>query len=53
MESQSNLVPKEILVVANIDQIGPATNSFLESAAANEIAGFLFSEMHVKKTRVG
>ena len=34
---------------ANIDQFGPATNSFLESPAANEIAGFLFSEMHVKE----
>ena len=41
---------KEIsVVVANIDQFGPATNRFLESPAANEIAGFIFSDMHVKE----
>ena len=41
---------KEIrVVVANIDQFGPATNRYLESPAANEIAGFVFSEMHVKE----
>ena len=28
---------------------GPATNVFLESPAANGIAGFMFSEMHVKE----
>ena len=50
MESEPNLVMKEIgVVVANIDQFGPATNRFLESPAANEIAGFMFSEMHVKE----
>ena len=50
-ESDSNLVAKEIgVVVANIDQfLAPATNRFLESAAANGIAGFLFSKMHVKE----
>ena len=48
-ESESNSVAKEIgVVVANIDQFGPATNRFLESLAAKEIAGFLFSEMDVK-----
>ena len=41
---------KEIsVVVANIDQFGPETSRFLESPAANEITGFLFSEMHVKE----
>ena len=41
---------KEIsVVVANIDLFGPATNRFLESPAANKIAGFLFSEIHVKE----
>ena len=50
LESGSNLVAKEIgVVVANIDQFGPTTNRFLESPAANGIAGFLFSEMHVKE----
>ena len=49
-ESESNFVAKEIgVVVADIDQFGPATNRFLESPAANEIAGSLFSEMHVKE----
>ena len=48
LESESNLVPKEIrVVVANIDQFGPTTNRFLESPAANGIGGFVFSEMHV------
>ena len=46
LESESNLVAKETrVVVANIDQFGPV----LESPAANEIAGFMFSEMHVKE----
>ena len=50
MESESNVVMKEIsVVVANIDQFGPATNKFLESPATNGIAGFMFSEMHVKE----
>ena len=50
MEGESSLVMKEISVVfANIDQFGSATNRFLESPAANEIAGFMFSEMHVKE----
>ena len=41
---------KEIsVVVANIDRFGPTTNVFLESPAANGIAGFMFSEMHVKE----
>ena len=41
---------KEIgVVVADIDQFGPTTNWFLESPAANEIAEFMFSEMHVKE----
>ena len=49
-ESKSNLAMKEIsVVVANIDRFGPATNVFLESPAANGIAGFMFSEMHVKE----
>ena len=44
---------KEIcVVVANIDQFGPTTNRFLVSPAANEIAGFMFSEMHVKEQGV-
>ena len=48
--SKTNLAMKEIsVVVANIDRFGPATNGFLESPAANEIAGFMFSEMHVKE----
>ena len=47
---ESNLVAKEIgVVVANIGQFGPTTNRFLESPAANEIAGFMFIEMHVKE----
>ena len=50
LESESNLVAKEIgVIVANIDQFGPTTSKFLESPAANEIAGFMFSEMHVKE----
>ena len=50
LESESNSVAKEIrVVVANIDQFGPTTNKFLGSPAANEIAGFMFSEMHVKE----
>ena len=50
MESESNLVMKEInVVVANIDQFGPATNRFLDSPAASGIADFMFSEMHVKE----
>ena len=50
MESESKLVMKEIsVVVGNIDQFGPATNRFLKSPAANEIAGVMFSEMHVKE----
>ena len=50
LESESNSVTKEIsVVVANIDQLGPARNRFLESPAANEIAGFMFSETHVKE----
>ena len=41
---------KEIgYVVANMDQFGPTMNRFLESPAANEIAGFMFIEMHVKE----
>ena len=49
-ESKSNLAMKEIsVVVANIDRFGPATNAFLDSPAANGIAGFMFSEMHVKE----
>ena len=49
MEYESDLVVKEIsVVVANIDQFGATTNRFLESPAANGIAGFMFSEMHVK-----
>ena len=49
-ESKSNLTMKEIsVVVANIDCFGPATNAFLDSPAANGIAGFMFSEMHVKE----
>ena len=43
---------KEIgVVVANIDQFGNATNRFVESPAANGIAGFLFGEMHVKEKK--
>ena len=49
MECDSNLVMEENSVVANIDKFGPATNRFLESPAANGIAGFMFSEMHVKE----
>ena len=49
LESESNLAKEIGVVGANIDQFGPATNRFLESPAANEIAGFLFSEMHVKE----
>ena len=53
MENESNLVMKEIsVVVANIDQFGPTTNRFLESPAANGIAGFMFCEMHVKEQRL-
>ena len=37
------------VVVANIDRFGHTTRSSLESPAANGIAGFLFSEMHVKE----
>ena len=49
-ESKTNLSMKEIsVVVANIDCFGPATNAFLDSPAANGIAGFMFSEMHVKE----
>ena len=49
MENESNLVMKEIsVVVANIDQFGTTTTRFLESPAANGIAGFMVSEMHVK-----
>ena len=44
------MVTKEIgVVVANIDQFGPTTSKFLESPAANEIAGFMSSEVHVKE----
>ena len=38
-----------VVVAANYDQFGPATNRFLESPAANDIAGFMFSETHVKE----
>ena len=49
-ESKSNLAMKEIsVVVAIFDRFGPATNAFLDSPAANGIAGFMFSEMHVKE----
>ena len=40
---------KETNDVANIDQFGPTTSSFLQSPAANGIAGFLFSEMQIKE----
>ena len=44
-DEKENSARKEIsVVVANIDQFGPTTSSFLESQAANGIAGFLFSE---------
>ena len=49
-EDINNSVRKETnVVVSNIDQFGPTTSKFLESPAANGIAGFLFSEMHVKE----
>ena len=49
-DEYKNLVTKEAnVVVANIDQYGPTTSKFLEPPAANGIAGFLFSEMHVQR----
>ena len=40
---------KSALWLPIFDLFGPAANAFLDSPAANGIAGFMFSEMHVKE----